>query len=146
MKMSPLFVSKHASSSGEADSAPSPRCAASQRSFWLLRSRCSWLAAEEASTPTANDYTAFGQPGLVTVTGYGGDIMEPFISRDGTYLFFNDNGSNKDIYYATYVNATTFQYAGPHHEAINTAAVEGTPTLDVNNKFYYVSPPTTALR
>jgi hypothetical protein len=91
-----------------------------------------------ASTPTANDYTALGNPELVTVTGYSGDIMEPFISRDGAYLFFNDNGSNKNIYYATSVNATTFQYAGAI-TAINTAAVEGTPTMDVNNKFYYIS-------
>jgi len=93
------------------------------------------------------DYTAFSNPELVTVNGYSGDIMEPFISRDGAYLFFNDNGGGKDIFYATFDNATTFQYAGPI-TAINTVAVEGTPTLDLNNKFYFVStayydPPTT---
>ena len=105
-------------------------------------------ACGSSSSPQqATNYTAFGNPELVTVTGYSGDIMEPFISRDGTTLFFNNNGSNKDIYYATYVNATTFNYVGPI-SAINTSFVEGTPTLDVNNKFYYVStanynPPTT---
>jgi len=100
------------------------------------------------SPQQVSNYTAFGNPELVTVTGYSSDIMEPFISRDGSYLFFNDNGSNKNIYYATYVNNTTFHYIGPI-SAINTSAVEGTPTLDVNNKFYYVStanynPPTSA--
>jgi|WetSurMetagenome_2_1015567.scaffolds.fasta_scaffold108179_1 hypothetical protein len=91
-----------------------------------------------SSAQNANDYTAFANPELVTVTGYTNDIMEPFISRDGAYLFFNDNGANKDIYYATYVNVTTFQYVGPI-SAINTSAVDGTPTMDKNNKFYYIS-------
>ena len=96
-------------------------------------------ACGSSSSPQqVSNYTAFSNPELVTVTSYSGDIMEPFISRDGTTLFFNDNGTNKDIYYATYVNNTTFQYAGPI-SAINTSAVEGTPTMDVNNKFYYIS-------
>jgi hypothetical protein len=90
------------------------------------------------SPQQVGNYTAFGNPELVTVTGYSSNIMEPFISRDGAYLFFNDNGSNKNIYYATFVNATTFQYAGPI-SAINTSAVEGTPTMDVSNNFYYIS-------
>jgi hypothetical protein len=105
-------------------------------------------ACGSSSSPQqVSNYTAFGNPELVTVTGYSGDIMEPFISRDGAYLFFNDNGANKDIYYATYVNDTTFQYVGPIG-AINTSAVDGTPTMDKNKKFYYIStanynPPTT---
>ena len=84
-----------------------------------------------------SNYTAFSKPELVLIKGYGGDIMEPFISRNGNYLFFNDNG-RKNIFYATYVNDTTFQYAGPIN-AINTSAVEGAPTMDATNKFYYVS-------
>jgi hypothetical protein len=90
------------------------------------------------SGQVVNNYTAFSNPEKVTVTGYSSDIMEPFISRDGAFLFFNDNGNSKDIFYATYVNATTFQYVGPV-TAINTTAVEGTPTLDVANNFYYIS-------
>ena len=90
-----------------------------------------------SSTQAVNDYTAFGNPEIVTINGYIGDIMEPFISRDGTWLFFNDNA--KDIFYATFVNPTTFNYAGPI-TAINTSAVDGTPSLDnVASKFYYIS-------
>lgn len=62
-------------------------------------------------------YTAFTNPEIISVTGYSGDIMEPFISRDvaGTYLFFNDNGpfNEKEIHYAIKVDDTTFQYVGP---------------------------------
>jgi hypothetical protein len=90
------------------------------------------------SAPAVNNYTAFSNPERVTINGYSGDVMEPFISRDGAFLFFNDNGSSKNIFYATYVNGTTFQYAGAI-TAINTSAVEGTPTMDVANNFYYIS-------
>lgn len=86
--------------------------------------------------------TQFCNPELVTITGYPGDVMEPFISRDGSTLFFNDEGgptdpTEKDLYYATFVDATTFAYQGPLN--INTAAVDGVPTMDDNGKFYYVS-------
>ena len=71
--------------------------------------------------------------------------MEPFISRDGAYLFFNDSGSDKDIYYATYIDDTTFQFQGDITD-INTAAVDGVPTMDNLGKFYYVSTATIALQ
>ena len=84
-------------------------------------------------------YTAFGAPELVQIAGYTGDVMEPFISRDGNYLFFNDFGSNKDIHYASYDSTTdSFTYLGPI-SALNTTAVEGVPTLDDSGRFYYVS-------
>jgi hypothetical protein len=100
--------------------------------------------------PAAPDYTLFVSPELVTITGYSGDAMEPFISRDGDYLFFNDNGggaTDKDLFYATFVDDTTFQFQGALAGA-NSAAVDGAPTMDDANTFYYVSaagysPPTT---
>jgi Tol biopolymer transport system component len=88
--------------------------------------------------PPNPNYTAFGMPELVTIIGYDGDAMEPFVSRDGTYLFFNNNGANKDIFYAAFVNPTTAQFQGPL-TSINSAAVEGTPTTDVASRFFYVT-------
>lgn len=88
--------------------------------------------------PAGSDYTAFGNPELVTIVGYNGDVMEPFVSRDGVYLFFNNNGSNKDIFYGAFINATSVQYQGPI-ASINTAAIEGTPTTDTASRFYYVT-------
>jgi len=35
-------------------------------------------------------YTDFCAPVPVTITGHSGDEMEPFISKDGRYLFFNN--------------------------------------------------------
>lgn len=99
--------------------------------------------------PASNDYTAFSNPEIVTIIDYNDDVMEPFISRDGTYLFFNNAGglTDKDLFYATFVDDTTFQFQGAITD-INTAAVDGAPTMDDANTFYYVStanynPPTT---
>jgi len=109
---------------------------------------CGGGGGNAPSMPAAsNDYSALGNPELVTIIGYNGDAMEPFVSRDGIYLFFNNNGANKDIFYGAFVNATTIQFQGPITN-INTAAVEGTPTTDVASRFFYVTtanynPPTT---
>ncbi len=83
-------------------------------------------------------YTAFSNHQQVTITGYSGDIMEPFISRDGSTLFFNNNGPNKDLYYASFVNLTTFQYEGAL-PSVNTSAVEGAPSMDSAGNFYFVT-------
>lgn len=107
------------------------------------------LSACGGGSDPSPSFTPFSNPELVTVTGYDGDVMEPFISRDGGTLFFNDAGgvTEKDIFYATFVDQTTFAYQGPI-SAINTAAVDGVPTMDDDSKFYFVStenysPPTT---
>lgn len=93
----------------------------------------------------ATDYTAFGNAERVTLSGYSGDAMEPFLSRDGKYLFFNslndapNNASeDKNIYYATYVDGTTFAFQGVVG-GVNTVVVDGVPTMDNTNTFYYVS-------
>jgi hypothetical protein len=91
-----------------------------------------------SSSHTANDYTAFATPQLVTINGYSGEAMEPFVSRNGNYLFFNNAGGDKDLFFATFTNGTTFQYQGAI-TAINSVAVDGVPTMDDSNRFYYVS-------
>jgi len=85
-------------------------------------------------------YDAFDTPVAAPISGYNGDIMESFISRDNQYLFFNNNGiANKDIFYASHNSLTgTFTFESSISN-INTPAVEGVPTLDANNNFYYVS-------
>lgn len=86
-----------------------------------------------------NDYTAFNNPELVSLSGYSGDAMEPFISRDGNYLFFNDSLSNKDLYYASRgADDKTYQTPVPILD-INSPAVDGVPTMDDTNIFYFVS-------
>jgi hypothetical protein len=99
------------------------------------------IAACSCEPSPPPDYTAFGSPQSVSIIGYAGDAMEPFIGRDGDFLFFNSNGggpTDKDLFYATFVDGATFQYQGAIDD-INTAAVDGAPSLDAADTFYYVS-------
>ena len=88
-----------------------------------------------------NPITEFGQPVKVEMIGYTGNIMEPFISRDGTTLLFNNLNAapeNTNLHWATKINDTTFQYNG-EIAGVNTADLEGVPTLDTAGNLYFVS-------
>ena len=67
--------------------------------------------------------------------------MEPFVSRDGRWLFFNnlnDPSVNTDIHHAERIDDLNFRYRGPV-QGINTPALEGVPTMDREGNFYFVS-------
>lgn len=78
----------------------------------------------------------------VNIVGYEGNAMEPYISRDEKYLFFNDNkdnnGHDKDIFYAEKINDTVFQFKG-EVKGVNSEFVDGNPSMDKNNNFYFIS-------
>ncbi len=85
--------------------------------------------------------TEFARPRAVTIEGYNGTAMEPFLSRDGQYLFFNnsnDPGTNTNLYYAQKVTDTDFRYIGEVRGA-NSPALEGVVSLDADGNFYFVS-------
>ncbi len=84
----------------------------------------------------------FSQEKPVEMVGYDGHIMELFLSRDDQYLFFNnlnDPSVNTNIHYAKRIDVGRFQYIG-EVKGVNTSALEGVPTLDENNNFYFISP------
>ncbi len=98
-----------------------------------------WLAARPQSA--APDYTAFATPERVTIRGYSADAMEPFVSRDGRYLLFNNRNDpkvNTNLHWAERVDDLTFQYRG-EIEGVNTAALEGVPSMDRAGWLYFVS-------
>jgi len=67
--------------------------------------------------------------------------MEPFLSRDGKYLFFNNSNDprvNTNLHWATRIDDLTFQYKG-EIQGVNTNALEGVPSMDRNSVFYFVS-------
>lgn len=91
----------------------------------------------------SQNYPLFGPEKKVTINGLSLDAMEPFISKDGQTLFFNslNSGGNTNLYYATRVNDTLFNYVGlingcydptPNH-------LDGVASLDSSNTFYWVS-------
>jgi hypothetical protein len=84
----------------------------------------------------------FTNPQPVTIEGYTQDAMEPFVSPDGNYLFFNNSNSAPDtnLYYATAADDTglTFQFQG-EIGGVNSTALDAVASMDMNNNFYFVS-------
>jgi hypothetical protein len=83
----------------------------------------------------------FINPTEIIILNYNGNAMEPFISNNGQYLFFNnptmDNLSG-NIHYAELLNNVTFEYKG-QVQGVNTNEFEGAPSMDVFGNFYYTS-------
>ena len=87
----------------------------------------------------------FGNPQLVEIIGYPTDryqhVQEPFISRDGQYLFFNSGQAegNKDLLYATWnINQASFIFQG-EIQGVNTESnLEANPTMDENFNLFYI--------
>ena len=107
-------------------------------SFLLL---CLAGCKQDKEPATIGPVITFGQPVRVQINGYAGNAMEPFLSRDGTTLFFNNLNSapeNTNLHWATIINDTTFQYQG-EIAGINTPDLEGVPTLDSTGHLYFVS-------
>jgi hypothetical protein len=102
--------------------------------FALLFAGCS-----KNSEPT--NHISFGQPHRVRIIDYEDHVMEPFLSRDGTSLFFNNLNHplvNTNLHFATKINDSTFQYKG-ELKGVNTEFLEGVPSMDISNILYFIS-------
>ena len=83
----------------------------------------------------------FGVPAPVTIRGYSGHAMEPFLTRDGRYLLFNNSNSppdETDLYWAERVDDVTFDYRG-RIDAASSPALDGVPTADRDGNLYFVT-------
>jgi len=102
----------------------------------------------ESASSGPNTPQLFIRPQRVVIQGYSEvAAMEPFISRDGKYLFFNNSngkpGTDTHLFYATRINDTTFQLVGSvkgldaslRAPDINSAA----PSLDTNGNIYFTT-------
>jgi hypothetical protein len=98
-----------------------------------------------ASPPLAHatsTYGAFTNPQPVTIHGYTGDELEPYISPDGKYLLFN-NGYGADVHtvlqYATSDGDGTFTYAGEIQGANDPVALNAAASLADDGTMYFTS-------
>ncbi|MDM8000337.1 MAG: hypothetical protein QUS33_10130 [Dehalococcoidia bacterium] len=83
----------------------------------------------------------FANPQRVTIQGYNDHAMEPFVSRDGQYLFFNNSNDpsvDTNLHWAERIDDLTFQYKG-EIGGVNTTKLEGVASMDTNGVFYFVS-------
>ncbi len=88
-------------------------------------------------------YPSFGSEINVTINGLSFDAMEPFISPNGNYLFFNNlnDGVNTKLYYATRVNDSTFNYVGELTGTNQTTPphLDAVADMDTEGNFYWTS-------
>lgn len=86
---------------------------------------------------------SFGPEKRVNVIGLSFDAMEPFLSPDGTILFFNslNSGGNTNLYYASMVNDTTFIFEGLVNGTYDPSPnhLDAVPSMDSLNNFFWVS-------
>jgi hypothetical protein len=93
------------------------------------------------------DDAAFRDPRPVSIDnlppGHGGTPIsteEPFVSRDGRFLFFNtgEQENNKDLHFAEWQSGR-WRYRGEIGPQANTPGkVEGNPSMDATNNFFYI--------
>ena len=95
---------------------------------------------KEDVSSNPNPISEFKNEQRITILGYSSDAMEPFISKDGNYLFFNNyQGDNeKELYYAERINDVIFEFK-EKIQGVNSSAVDGNPTMDEDNIFYFIS-------
>ena len=89
----------------------------------------------------AADDTTWHAPQPVTIRGWDDDAMEPFLTRDGQWLLFNNRNEpadRTDLHVARRVDDTTFAYVGPL-EAINRPVLDAVATVDAAGHMYFVS-------
>lgn len=88
-------------------------------------------------------YPTFASEIDVDIVGLSFDAMEPFISSDGNYLFFNNlnDGINTKLFYATKINDSTFTFIGElaGTNQISQPHLDAVADMDSNNKFYWTS-------
>jgi hypothetical protein len=92
-------------------------------------------AAAEVGCP------AFGAPERITINGYAMDAMEPFATRDGRFLLFNNSNApptDTNLHYAERIDDLTFDYRGEITGA-NSLSLDAVATVDSAGSLYFVS-------
>lgn len=98
-------------------------------------------ACVQAPAQITPDWADFANPAPVSIEGYDGDAMEPFLSRDGGALFFNNSNApaaQTDLHWAERVNDTTFRYRGAVGGA-NSTALDGVASMSAERRFCFIS-------
>jgi WD40-like Beta Propeller Repeat len=97
------------------------------------------VIAQDSARHLQSDLYVDPQP--ITIAGYSGSAMEPFISPDGRYLFFNnsnDPGVNTNLQFAERTGKLTFRYLG-ELPGVNSDVLDAVPSLDTAGHFYFTT-------
>jgi hypothetical protein len=83
----------------------------------------------------------YGDPQPVTIDGYSGRAMEPFIAPDGKTLFFNNSnepGVDTNLHVATRLGPNAFRHVGELTGA-NSPVLDAVPSMDLEGHFYFTT-------
>ena len=100
-------------------------------------------AKEEMSDVEKIIYPEYGPELEVSIAGLTSDAMEPFISPDGQFLFFNNinDGITTKLFYSSRVDDSNFtligELEGPNQS--NSPYLNAVPDLDSKGNFYWTS-------
>ena len=100
-----------------------------------------WLSSCGSGTAPLQPTAQAKAASELAITGYDGIAMEPFVSRDGKFLLFNnsnDPGTDTNLHFARRVDDLHWIYGGLVAGA-NSATLEGTPTMDRSDRLFFVS-------
>ena len=112
-----------------------------QRIALALALAAAACGSQRSAAPPAAEYHGFGAPQRVAIRGYGGDAMEPFITRDGRYLFFNNRNDPRvdtNLHYAERVDDATFSYRG-ELQGVNSPVLDAVPSMDSDGNLFFIS-------
>lgn len=102
-----------------------------------------FILVKSESNLVAQDYPSFGEEIQVSISGLTFDAMEPFISADGNYLFFNNlnDAINTKLYYATKINDSLFTYIGELNGTNQSVPpmLDAVADMDSLGNFYWTS-------
>ncbi len=94
-----------------------------------------------AAPVAGSDDVSFSAPQPVTIVGYGSDAMEPFVTRDGAFLLFNDRNdpaTDTNLFVASRIDDLDFQFLGPIAGA-NSTSLDGVASVDDQGELVFVS-------
>lgn len=100
------------------------------------------LACAQPTPVDSPSWAAFGDPQSVTIAGYDGEAMEPFLSRDGRVLFFNnrnDPAEQTDLHWAERIDDLTFRYRGLVQGANTGDSLDAVATMSAAGRLCFVS-------
>ncbi len=99
--------------------------------------------SDDVSENQGTTKISYTNPIEIKMNDYNDHMMEPFISTDGNTLFFNNLNSNGNtrLFYATKVNATTFDFKGEVNGAneANNNQLNAVADMDAQQNFYWTS-------
>lgn len=99
------------------------------------------LPLYESYEATQSFTDLYGSPESVRIDGYGDDCMEPFVTSDGSYLFFNDSNSAEvqtHIHIARRSGKLSYKHLGMVPGTVSPSK-DMAPCVDASGNFYFTT-------